>query len=117
MSATPDRAEAQTGAKPDSLRSTRAGAIWTALPARDRHLLLWLAGDSGRHRDCATGNAARLRAAAGGPASAGPPRRRSPLGRAERALQPSSNGRELQVLRTLSRRVPIELAAELGQPS
>jgi len=44
MSATPDRAEAQTGAKPDSLRSTRAGAIWTALPARDQHLLLWLLG-------------------------------------------------------------------------
>ncbi len=42
MSATPDRAQSQTGAKPDSLRSTRAGAIWTALPARDQHLLLWL---------------------------------------------------------------------------
>ena len=32
MSATPDRAQSQTSAKPDSLRSTRAGAIWTALP-------------------------------------------------------------------------------------
>jgi protein involved in plasmid replication-relaxation len=46
MSATPDRAQLRTGAKPDSLRSTRAGAIWTALPARDQQLLLWLlAGD------------------------------------------------------------------------
>ena len=36
----------QTSSKPDSLRSTRAGAIWTALPARDQQLLLWLlAGD------------------------------------------------------------------------
>jgi hypothetical protein len=35
MSTTPDRAEAQTGPKPDSLRSTRVGAIWTVLPARD----------------------------------------------------------------------------------
>ncbi len=35
-----DRAEAQTGAKPDSLRSTRAGAISTALPTRDQHRLL-----------------------------------------------------------------------------
>ena len=42
MSATPDRAQGETGPKPDSLRSTRAGAIWTALPARDQHLLLWL---------------------------------------------------------------------------
>lgn len=42
----PDRAQTQTGPKPDSLRSTRAGAIWTALPARDQQLLLWLlAGD------------------------------------------------------------------------
>jgi hypothetical protein len=44
MSATPDRAQRETGPKPDSLRSTRAGAIWTALPARDQHLLLWLLG-------------------------------------------------------------------------
>jgi hypothetical protein len=42
MSTTPDRAQTQTGPKPDSLRSTRAGAIWTALPARDQQLLLWL---------------------------------------------------------------------------
>ena len=41
-STTPDRAQTQTGPKPDSLRSTRAGAIWTALPARDQQLLLWL---------------------------------------------------------------------------
>ncbi len=44
MSATADRAQLETGMKPDSLRSTRAGAIWTALPARDQHLLLWLLG-------------------------------------------------------------------------
>jgi len=45
-STTPDGAETQTGPKPDSLRSTRAGAIGTALPSRDQQLLLWLlAGD------------------------------------------------------------------------
>lgn len=42
MSTTPDRAQPEAGTKPDSLRSTRAGAIWTALPARDQQLLLWL---------------------------------------------------------------------------
>lgn len=42
MSATADRAQAHGRANADSLRSTSAGAIWTALPARDQHLLLWL---------------------------------------------------------------------------
>jgi hypothetical protein len=42
MSTTPDRAQTQPGPKPESLRSTRAGAIWTALPARNLQLLLWL---------------------------------------------------------------------------
>jgi hypothetical protein len=55
MSATPDRAEARAGAKPDSLRSTRAGAIWTALPTRDQQLLLWLLGG-----DIMTAQLARL---------------------------------------------------------
>jgi Replication-relaxation len=46
MSATENRAQPRVGTKPDSLRSLRAGAIWTALPPRDQHLLLWLlAGD------------------------------------------------------------------------
>jgi hypothetical protein len=38
------RIRAQTGhqAKADSLRYLRPGAIWSALPARDQHLLLWL---------------------------------------------------------------------------
>ena len=42
MSATANRAQASMGRKPDSLRSTPVGAIWPGLPARDRHLLLWL---------------------------------------------------------------------------
>lgn len=42
MSATANRAQAAMGRKADSLRSTPAGAIWPGLPARDRHLLLWL---------------------------------------------------------------------------
>jgi hypothetical protein len=42
MGATPIRARPTTGAKADSLRSTPAGAIWQALPDRDKHLLLWL---------------------------------------------------------------------------
>jgi Replication-relaxation len=41
MRATPNRAWAAERPKPDSLRSP-AGAIWPALPERDRHLLLWL---------------------------------------------------------------------------
>jgi hypothetical protein len=46
MSATENRAQSSATPKPDSLRSLRAGAIWTALPPRDQHLLLWLlAGD------------------------------------------------------------------------
>jgi hypothetical protein len=44
-STTPDRAQTQAGPKPDSLRSTRAGAIWTALPARDQQLILCLLAD------------------------------------------------------------------------
>jgi hypothetical protein len=42
MEATPNRAHSGRPAKADSLRSLRAGAIWTAIPARDQHLLLWL---------------------------------------------------------------------------
>jgi hypothetical protein len=44
MSATGNRA--QRGGRPnsDSLRSTRAGAVWTGLPLREQHLLLWLLG-------------------------------------------------------------------------
>jgi protein involved in plasmid replication-relaxation len=46
MSATGNRAQSSATPKPDPLRSLRAGAIWTALPPRDQHLLLWLlAGD------------------------------------------------------------------------
>ena len=46
MSATGNRAAGERVAKPYTLRSLRADAIWTALPARDQHLLLWLlAGD------------------------------------------------------------------------
>ena len=46
MSATGNRAAGGRVAKPYTLRSLRADAIWTALPARDQHLLLWLlAGD------------------------------------------------------------------------
>ena len=41
MSATPGRARAVPRPKPDTLRSP-AGAVWTALPERDRSLLLWL---------------------------------------------------------------------------
>ena len=42
MSTTLDRAQTQMSPKPDSLRSTRAGAIWTALPAHDQELMLCL---------------------------------------------------------------------------
>ena len=42
MSATPNRAHGALAGKPDSLRSTPADAIWSALPERDRQLLLWL---------------------------------------------------------------------------
>ena len=46
MGATGDRAAGGRAAKPYSLRSLRADAVWTALPARDQRLLLWLlAGD------------------------------------------------------------------------
>ena len=46
MGATGSRAAGGGAAKPYSLRSLRADAVWTALPARDQHLLLWLlAGD------------------------------------------------------------------------
>ncbi len=46
MGTTGGRAQGGRGPKPDSLRSVRADAVWTALPARDQHLLLWLlAGD------------------------------------------------------------------------
>jgi hypothetical protein len=44
MSATPDRVQGGGLPKRDSLRSLRAGAIWSALPDRDQHLLLWLLG-------------------------------------------------------------------------
>ena len=42
MSTTENRAQPGPSPKPDSLRSVRAGAIWTGLPAREQHLLLWL---------------------------------------------------------------------------
>lgn len=42
MSATGNRAQPGEARKPDSLRSIRAGAVWSALPARDQQLLLWL---------------------------------------------------------------------------
>jgi hypothetical protein len=42
MSATPIRARRGARPNPDSLRSLRAGAVWTGLPLRERHLLLWL---------------------------------------------------------------------------
>jgi hypothetical protein len=42
MSATRNRAQPSPSPKPDSLRSLRAGAVWTGLPLRERHLLLWL---------------------------------------------------------------------------
>ena len=46
MSATGGRARDGREPKTDSLRSLRADAVWSALPARDQHLLLWLmAGD------------------------------------------------------------------------
>ncbi len=49
MSATANRAQAAMRRKADSLRSTPVGAIWPGLPARDRHLLLWLlSGDMTR---------------------------------------------------------------------
>jgi hypothetical protein len=44
MGTTGDRAQSSGTAKRDTLRSLQAGAIWTALPARDQHLLLWLLG-------------------------------------------------------------------------
>lgn len=42
MSATRFRAQPGTKRKSDSLRSLRAGAVWTGLPLRERHLLVWL---------------------------------------------------------------------------
>ena len=42
MSTTPFRAQGGPGPNRDSLRSLRAGAVWTALPQRDQSLLLWL---------------------------------------------------------------------------
>ncbi len=42
MSATANRAQAGRSPKAHSLRSVRAGAIWDALPLRDRLLLQWL---------------------------------------------------------------------------
>lgn len=42
MSATPLRAQRPASANRDSLRSIRAGAVWTGLPLRERHLLEWL---------------------------------------------------------------------------
>ena len=46
MSATPNHAQPDRAQEPDSLRSLRAGAVWSALPAREQHPLLWLlAGD------------------------------------------------------------------------
>lgn len=44
MGATPNRAQPGLGPKPDSHRYLRAGAIWTGLPRREQHLLLWLLG-------------------------------------------------------------------------
>ena len=42
MGATHFRAQGGPGPNRDSLRSLRAGAVWTALPQRDQSLLLWL---------------------------------------------------------------------------
>ena len=42
MGATAIPCSARPGPNRDSLRSIRAGAVWTALPQRDQHLLLWL---------------------------------------------------------------------------
>ncbi|NJD27902.1 MAG: hypothetical protein FIA92_06350 [Chloroflexi bacterium] len=42
MKGTRFRAQRRAGPNSDSLRSTRAGAIWTGLPLRERHLLQWL---------------------------------------------------------------------------
>ncbi len=42
MNATRFRAQRAARPNSDSLRSTRAGAIWTGLPLRERHLLQWL---------------------------------------------------------------------------
>jgi hypothetical protein len=42
MSATGFRAQRGGGPNSDSLRSIRAGAVWTGLPLREQHLLLWL---------------------------------------------------------------------------
>ena len=42
MSMTTTRARSAGQPKADSLRSTPAGAIWSGLPARDQHLLLWM---------------------------------------------------------------------------
>ena len=44
MSTTGNRAQGGGSPKRGSLRSLRAGAIWSALPSRDQHLLLWLLG-------------------------------------------------------------------------
>ena len=42
MGATAFRAHGGPGPNRDSLRSLRAGAVWTALPQRDQSLLMWL---------------------------------------------------------------------------
>ncbi len=42
MSATGFRAQRASRPNSDSLRSIRAGAVWTGLPLRERHLLEWL---------------------------------------------------------------------------
>ena len=42
MSATGIRAQRASRPNSDSLRSIRAGAVWTGLPLRERHLLEWL---------------------------------------------------------------------------
>ncbi len=42
MSATGFRAQRDARPNSDSLRSIRAGAVWTGLPLRERHLMQWL---------------------------------------------------------------------------
>src|SRR5437899_2586249 len=42
MSATGSRAQRGGRLNRDSLRSIRAGAVWTGLPLREQHLLQWL---------------------------------------------------------------------------
>lgn len=42
MSATGNRVQRDARPNRDSLRSIRAGAVWTGLPLRERHLLMWL---------------------------------------------------------------------------